>query len=548
MNVTDIKLAEIAPSPLNPRKTFEDEAIKELAKSIKENGLIQAITLRPKDGENGTKYEIVCGECRYRAHLLLGIESIEAVVKDLDDKQAFACMVIENLQRKDIDPMEEASALKHLHCKGEVSVKEIAKMLGKSISFVTTRILLTNANPEFVSLMRDGTLGLLHLQEIAKLTKEQQTLLYEQCFQPANIERWTFKTLKIEVLKEWIDENVMGTLKAARFDLEDETYTTCKSCKGCKFCTSTYPKRFSDTDNPRCMKLDLFRAKNREAVIRQAKESGCQAIYVGTAEENKELIEAAHAMVVIPQPLGNREYLVEPVAPSENSFSDPERYQKRLANHERVRAIFDENVASGLVIKVFEVGYKGILTGEVKYLYNLSVDEEGGTDAMTEDQHRQLYQYKMELRSVDDKKNLDRVERQRVLMENTPYSTLDTKVDETEESVFLALLASRLSPEFRKSISLDLGASSNITKTFGTLHLKKDALIREFIRITLSDKSVNYSDTFASLLDMTLRHSFERQVTDLEYDLQNDYASMCKEYEDKIAELEARLKIQKEAE
>ena len=71
MQVKDIKLAEIATSPLNPRKTFDEGAIKELAQSIEQNGLIQAITLRKKKGENGEKYEIVCGECRYRVHVLL---------------------------------------------------------------------------------------------------------------------------------------------------------------------------------------------------------------------------------------------------------------------------------------------------------------------------------------------------------------------------------------------------------------------------------------------------------------------------------------------
>ncbi len=94
MQVKNIKLSEIAPSPLNPRKTFDDEAIKELAQSIDQNGLIQEITIRKKAGKNGQKYELVCGECRYRAHLLLGVDTIEAIVKDLDDKQAFVVMAI----------------------------------------------------------------------------------------------------------------------------------------------------------------------------------------------------------------------------------------------------------------------------------------------------------------------------------------------------------------------------------------------------------------------------------------------------------------------
>ena len=97
MQVNEIKLSEIATSALNPRKTFDETELNELAQSIEANGLIQPVTVRKINGEDGKKYEIVCGERRFRAVTLLGKETIQAVVKDLDDKQAFACMVIENL-------------------------------------------------------------------------------------------------------------------------------------------------------------------------------------------------------------------------------------------------------------------------------------------------------------------------------------------------------------------------------------------------------------------------------------------------------------------
>lgn len=544
MQVKNIKLSEIAPSPLNPRKTFDDEAIKELAQSIEQNGLIQAITIRKKAGENGQKYEIVCGECRYRAHLLLGVDTIEAIVKDLDDKQAFVVMAIENLQRTNIDPLEEAAALKHLYSKGEVPVKEIAKLLGKSTSFVVNRIQLNNITADFVGLLRTGTLNLLHLQEIAKLTHEQQKTLWEQCFQPANIERWTFRTLKMEMLKEWIDQNVMGALSAARFDLSDETYTACapcKACAGCKFNTATYPSRFKDTDNPRCMKVAMFRAKNQEAVLRQAKELGYQTIFVGTPDENKAMIEAANAMLLYPQSLGNREYLVEPVAPSEESFTDPERYKKRLANYERVRAVFDENVEAGLVIKVFEVSYKGILTGEVKYLYNLQADENGVADVDVEQRHQELSQYKTELRAIDEQRQMERVERQRAFMETSTYSTRTGDVDATEEGIFMALLASRLSPEFRKTLGMAPDTSLDASALTKEIIGHKNAIIREFMRVSLSDKSVGYSSMFASLLDMTLQNSNKDDVATIDQQLTADYEAKCRSYEARIAELEKAL-------
>ena len=182
MQVRNIALSEIIPSELNPRKTFNQEELEELAQSIKENGLIQPITLRKIGNKKDSKYEIVCGERRFRACQLIGTKDIQAVVKELNDKQAFACMIIENLQRKDIDPMEEAAALNRLYAEGTITVVEMAKMLGKSTSFVSGRIQLHNTIEPFVKLMRDGVLVLTHLLDICKLPAEQQQTLYDSCF------------------------------------------------------------------------------------------------------------------------------------------------------------------------------------------------------------------------------------------------------------------------------------------------------------------------------------------------------------------------------
>ena len=197
MQVRNIPLTDICPSNLNPRKTFDQESLNELAENIKENGLIQPITVRKLPKGSDHKFEIVCGERRYRAVTIAGMEEIPCVVRELDDKQAFAAMIIENLQRKDVDPMEEAAAFSKLYTDGTMKIAEIAKMLGKSSSFVTSRIQLNNIIPEFEALMRNGTLYLVHLLEICKLTQDQQKVLYENCFSEACIARLTQKILKL---------------------------------------------------------------------------------------------------------------------------------------------------------------------------------------------------------------------------------------------------------------------------------------------------------------------------------------------------------------
>lgn len=540
--VKDIKLAEITTSALNPRKTFDQHEIEELAQSIKENGLINAITLRKIKANNGIKYEVVCGERRYRAVKFLEMETIQAVVKELDDKQAFACMVIENLQRKDIDPLEEAAAIRYLYKESEVPVKEIAKIIGKSQSFVVNRIQLNNISDDFVTLLRDGTVNLSHLQEIAKLTKEQQATLLANCFQPAQIERWSFKSLTVETVKEWIDEHVMCQISTAKFDPSDDTYNACKACEGCKFNTASRAS-FKDSDNPRCMKQQLFRAKNQEAILRQAKSLGFPVIYVGSADENKEIITAAQQFMLYPQPLGKREYLVEPTPPAQDSDPNDKRYLKRLANYERVLSVFEDNINAGIVIKVFEVSYNGILSGEVKYLFNLQSDEVGKVNEEDTVKAEQLSMYKTELRAAGEAKQVERIERQRSFMETATYSQKQESWDEIEEHIFLALLVSRLSQEFRKQVGMDYESAVDITSAFDKLVVNKTAILREFIRTMLSDKSVGYSSGFASLLDLALRHNFASDVEAIDSKLAEDYDQKCKDYEARIAELEMELNI-----
>lgn len=549
MEVNEIKLSEIATSALNPRKTFDETELKELAQSIEENGLIQPVTVRRISGEDGKKYEIVCGERRFRAVTLLGKETIQAVVKELDDKQAFACMVIENLQRTDIDPMEEAQALKYLYNKGAVSVKEIAKMLGKSQGFVINRIQLNNIIPEFVKFMRDGILNLVHLQVISNLRRDQQNALLELRFQPSQMERWESKTPKVETLKAWIDESVMGLLSSAHFNPEDETYTTCKeksnslSCKGCKFCTATFPSRFKETDNPRCMNIELYRLKNQEAVLRSAKESGLPLVYAGSKEDNAAIVSAANDMLMYPQPLGSREYLVEPEPPVRENFSDEEKFNIRYSSYERVRGVFDDNIKAGMVVKVFEVSFHGNISGAVKYLYNVKTDENGTPDRILQAQATQLTEVRTKLRTVEDKKHEDRVERQRAFIEgSTSYSEKPGAVDDVEEKVFLALLASRLPAPFRKSIGLDLESASDVNKSFDRLNSNKSVIMREFIRTMLADKQVCYSDGFANLLDITMNHSYSDNVAEIDKNLSSEYEKKCAGYEKTIAELEKALK------
>ena len=131
-------MQKLVANPFQPRKKFDDEAIEELAQSIREHGIIQPIVVRKK----GKKYEIVVGERRYRAAKLAKLEEIPAIIKEMTEEQMMELAILENLQREDLTPIEEAEAYQNLIEKLNFTQDDLAKRLGKSRPHITNMIRL----------------------------------------------------------------------------------------------------------------------------------------------------------------------------------------------------------------------------------------------------------------------------------------------------------------------------------------------------------------------------------------------------------------------
>lgn len=129
--VIDLELAKIHPNPWQPRRDFDDEALKGLADSIKEKGLIQPVTVRYKDTDGEFEYELVAGERRFRAAKMAGLSVIPAIITQYDDKMMAEAALIENLQREDLNPVEEASAYETIMKSYELTQEELARKRGQ---------------------------------------------------------------------------------------------------------------------------------------------------------------------------------------------------------------------------------------------------------------------------------------------------------------------------------------------------------------------------------------------------------------------------------
>ena len=171
-----ISITDIQKNPYQPRKEFDGEKLHELAQSIKENGVIQPIIVRqsPVIG-----YEILAGERRYRASLLAGLRSIPAVVKQLSDQEMMVQSIIENLQRENLNPIEEARAYESLVEKGFTHA-EIADKMGKSRPYISNSIRLLSLPEQILLEVENGKLSQAHARSLVGLNKEQQDYFFQR--------------------------------------------------------------------------------------------------------------------------------------------------------------------------------------------------------------------------------------------------------------------------------------------------------------------------------------------------------------------------------
>lgn len=157
-----VPLSQISPNPDQPRKDFDEAALSELADSIRHNGLLQPILVRPYDGS----YQVVAGERRYHAAELAGLEEIPVVVREIDDRQALVLALVENLQRSDLNAMEEARGYRMLIERDGFTQQQIADSLSRSRSSIANTLRLLDLPDSVQSLLADGQLTAGHARAI----------------------------------------------------------------------------------------------------------------------------------------------------------------------------------------------------------------------------------------------------------------------------------------------------------------------------------------------------------------------------------------------
>ena len=164
--VSTLPLREIEPDKDQPRKDFDEQALSELADSISRHGLLQPIAVR---ATAGGAYKIIAGERRWRAARLAGLSEVPVVIKDVTDAEAMELALIENLQREDLDPVEEAMGYRQLMDKCELTQEQAAQKIGKSRSAVANSLRLLNLPEEVLAFLKEGKLSAGHAKVLLGL-------------------------------------------------------------------------------------------------------------------------------------------------------------------------------------------------------------------------------------------------------------------------------------------------------------------------------------------------------------------------------------------
>ena len=329
---TDLDIATVHPSTDNHRKTFNDASLQELAESIREVGVLQAIAVRPRT-EGG--YEIIYGERRYRASLLAGAKTIKAAVyNNVTDDEAEDMSLSENLQREQVRLTDEARAFKRLLEKGRYDIYSLAGRFGRSEKYIYTRLKLNELYAPVGELLDNETITISVAEEISTYEPNIQKDVYEKHLKEGNGEDWTGYTLNL--FKRYFEKYYTTDLEQYKFDK-----TECKACvhnaanynlfaehNGCGHCT-----------NRKCLeaKNAAHVAKETEKLLKSDPKLVVARPYYGSRNDMalQKLDKKGHEIKELDYNVSAREFPKAPEAPKKERFTEPKEYEQAVETFER---------------------------------------------------------------------------------------------------------------------------------------------------------------------------------------------------------------------
>ena len=329
---TDLDITTVHPSADNHRKTFNNASLQELAESIREVGILQAIAVRPHTAGG---YEIIYGERRYRASLLAGAKTIKATIyNNITDDEAEDMSLSENLQREQVRPTEEAKAFKRLLEKGRYDMYSLVSRFGRSEKYIYTRLKLNELYAPIGELLDNETITISVAEEISTYEANIQKDVYENHLKTDNKDDWSGYTLNL--FKKYFEKYYTTDLEQYKFDK-----TECKACvhnaanynlfaehNGCGHCTN---RKCLETKNAAHV------AKETEKLLKSDPKLVVARPYYGSRNDMalQKLDKKGHEIKELDYNVSAREFPKAPEAPKKEQFTQAKEYEQAVEIFER---------------------------------------------------------------------------------------------------------------------------------------------------------------------------------------------------------------------
>lgn len=545
-NIVSVALADIQPSNYNPRKNFDEKSLAELADSIRQQGVLQAIGVRPI-AEN--RFEIVFGERRYRASQIAGLEEIPAVILDISDETAEEMAVTENLQRKDVTPIEEANAYQKLIESGRHDVQSLTVQFGKNESYIRTRLKFVSLIPEIAQLLEQDELTISVATEICRYGEDIQHDIYEKHLKEGVLYN-SWRGMKASEVAKNIERSYTTDLKRYFFDK-----TVCLSCP---HNTNNMMLFCEEGSCGNCANRKCLEEMNASYLAEKAVQLMEQRPFALLCRDfygcNEKVVEQLVASGFEVEKLSVRpaDYPEEPEAPDMEDYENDEEYAEAYKEYEKELSEYKEECEdvnrrseAGEVTLYVKIGHNDI---SLCYVENAQVQAVAGEakDAVVSP---------IEKLEKQDKRNKEIAQEKTV--EDTKKQILEVDMTETkfgtdEDRMIYFFMLPFLRREHFEAMGIEAKETYYYLKDedkmniIANLTTKQKAIIRRDFLISNFKNASGSNATASLLLDFAKKHMPD-QLADIQNGHNEVYEKRHLRIEEKIAVLSVQEKAKQEA-
>ena len=539
-----VALANVQPSNYNPRKNFDEASLAELSESIRQQGVLQPIGVRPIEDN---RFEIVFGERRYRAALMAGLEEIPAIVMEISDETAEEMAVTENLQRKDVTPIEEANAYQKLIDSGRHDVQSLAVQFGKNENYIRTRLKFVSLIPEIAQLLEQDEITISVATEICRYGEDIQREVYNKHLKEG-IQYNSWRGMKASDVARNIERQYTTDLDRYAFDK-----TLCLSCPhntnnmmlfcegGCGNCA-----------NRTCL-AEMNASYLTEKAVRLMEERPDLSLCHESHNYNETVVERLTAMgyEVVSLDYYAKAYPEQPEVPRKDDYETDEEYEHAQSEYEQDLNGYMEKCEeirtrseAGEITLYFRIGNNDIVLCYIKNSTLAAVGADGTPQVQTLSPVEKLEKQDKRNKEIALEKTVEDIKKQILEVDMS-----DRKFGQDEDKMIYFFLLPFLRREHFEAVGIseEKPAYHHLTdeekmNIIANLTGKQKAIIRRDFLIANFKNASGSNATASLLLDFAEKHMPEELAA-----IKNGHNEVYEKRHQRIEEKKAVLLVQEKA-